>query len=168
MRIMSQTGSDPVTAVKNADGDLVLDYTARVGAHPYARYSDGEWDVISLTHVPTPTYGSDAPDTDHGIDTTVHTVVMEPDDVSEQELREMAQHSRYPDDDTADDAWPGVDVIAYDESPFPHRDDIPARDDIVRMTDCPQCGGTFRQYLPDPFDTCPHCGATINPTTSDQ
>ena len=166
------TERGPIERVKESDGDLVLDYNSRVGARPYARYVDSEWELMSLTYVPTPNYGMDDPDADHGIDTKVHTVDLEPDpdEWSEDELREIAKQPRYPDDDV--EGWPGVQVLPVEESPFEHRDEIPARDDIVRETECGACGDEFRQYLPDPFEECPHCGSrlerTLQPDTDRQ
>jgi len=155
------TTTDPIQRVKESDGDLVLDYDSRVGARPYARFVDGEWDLMSLTNVPTPAYGEDDPDAEHGINTRVHTVDQEPDpeDWSEAELREIAKQPRYPDDNP--EGWPGVEVIAYEDSPFPHRKDIPARDEIVEKVECQACGEEFRQYLPEPFEKCPHCGERL-------
>jgi len=152
------TEQDPIERVKSSDGDLVLDYDSRVGARPYARYADGEWELMSLTHVPTPEYGEDDPDTDHGINTRVHTVDLEPDpdEWDESELREIAKQRRYPDGDV--EGWPGVQVIPYEESPFPDRDQIPARDEIVRERGCSECGNMYREYIPDPQPECPYCG----------
>lgn len=150
---MSQT-QDPIERVKNSGGELVLDFPSRVGARPFARFVDGEWDCMSLSHVPTRDYG-EPDDSEIGHKTTVHTVDLEPESVTEEELREMAQHPRYPDDDAPE--WAGVEVIDYDESPFPDREQIPSRDEIVREIDCPECGEEFRQYIPDPFEECPHC-----------
>jgi len=155
---MTQT-QDPIVRVKESNGELVLDYNSRVGARPFARFVDGEWDCMSLSHVPTRYYGEPDPDNPTGHNTTVHTVDLEPESVTEEELREMAKHPRYPDDDAPE--WAGVEVIAYDESPFPDRGEIPSRDEIVRTIDCPECGEEFRQYLPDPFEECPHCGAYL-------
>jgi len=150
--------SDPITRVKESDGDLVLDYYSRVGARPYARFVNDEWDVMSLSHVPTPAYG-DPDDSETGHNTEVHTVDLAPDSISETELREMAKHPRYPNDGAPE--WAGVSVIRYDDSPFAHRDEIPLRDEIVREVTCDECGDEFRQYLPDPFAECPFCGAEL-------
>jgi hypothetical protein len=152
---------DPIERVKAADGDLVLDYNSRIGARPYARFVDGQWDLMSLSYVPTPGYGANDPDAEYGIDTTVHMVDLEPDpdDWDEDELREIAKQRRYPDDEV--EGWPGVEVIPYDESPFAHRDEIPARDEIVKEVECNECGMEFRQYIPDPFEECPSCGAEL-------
>jgi hypothetical protein len=149
---------DPIQRVKDANGDLVLDYNSRIGARPYARYVGGEWELMSLTAVPTPEYGQDDPDAEHGIDTRVHTVDLEPDpdDYSEAELRELATQRRYPDDEV--EGYPGVEVIPVEDSPFPDRETIPTKDEIVQRVDCPACGEEYRQYLPKPRD-CPHCGA---------
>lgn len=158
----SDTGDeDPIARVKDSNGNLVLDYNSRVGARPYARYVDGEWQLMSLTYVPTPNYGEDDPDANHGINTEVHTVNLEPDpdDWSEDELREIAKQPRYPDDGV--EGWPGVQVVPFEESPFEHRNEIPAREDIVREVECDECGEEFRQYVPDPFEECPHCGTEL-------
>jgi len=158
---VDDTDCDPITQVKDSDGELVLDYDSRIGARPYARYVTGDWQLMSLSHVPTPNYGMDDPDTEHGIDTTVHTVALEPDpnDWAEDELRHMAKQPRHPDGDV--DGWPGVQVIPVEDSPFTDRDKIPAREDIVTEIGCNSCGNMFRQYLPDPFETCPHCDTEL-------
>lgn len=159
---MAEQHDDPIERVKASDGDLVLDYDTRIGARPYARYADGDWQLMSLTYVPTPSYGDDDPDADHGHNTQVHTVDLEPDptDYSEDELREMAKFSRGSDDET--DGWPWVSVVPVEESPFDRRDDIPALEDIVRERQCRECGEEYRQYVPDPFGECPHCGAELD------
>jgi hypothetical protein len=150
--------TDPIERVKAADGDLVLDFNSRIGARPYARYVDGAWELMSLTYVPTPDYGQDRPD--GGVNTEVHTVDLEPDadDWTEPELREIAKQPR-PGDDP--DGWPGVDVIAYEESPFARREEIPAKDEIVTTVECPHCGEYVRQYLPDPLEECSICDRSI-------
>lgn len=153
---------DPIERVKQSEGDLVLDFSSRIGARPYARYVDGEWDVMSLSGVPTPQYGEPEPDSDHPVphNTEVHTVDLEPDPIPEDELREMARHPRGPDDDAEE--WAGVEVIDVEESPFPDRDEIPTRDEIVWEADCDGCGEQVRVYRPDPqHDECPHCGAEL-------
>lgn len=149
---------DPIERVKASNGDLVLDFHTRIGARPYARYVDGEWDLMSLSHVPTPDYGEPNPNGDHPVphNTEVHVVDLEPDPIPEDEMRKMARYPRDPSDDVGE--WAGVQVIPYEGSPFEHRDEIPARDEIVREMDCPECGKEFRQYLPELRD-CPHCGA---------
>ena len=159
--------ADPIQRVKESNGDLVLDYNSRIGARPYARYVDGEWDLMSLTYVPTPRYGQDDPGAEQDMDTTVHTVDLEPDtdDWTEDELREVAKQRRYPDDDVT--GWPGVEVVPVEDSPFSHREDIPAYSDIVRERECGSCGSEFRQYLPDPFEECPHCECPVD-TGTDQ
>lgn len=149
---------DPIERVKQSDGDLVLDYHARIGARPYARYVDGEWDIMSLSYVPTPAYGMSTPDEEIPYDTRVHTVDLEPDDIPETALREMARQPLRSDDDGT---WLGVEVITYEESPFPDRNKIPAKEDIVQTQQCPDCDEEFRQYCPDPFTECPHCGVGV-------
>lgn len=155
--------SDPIQQVKESKGELVLDFNSRVGARPFARYVDGEWDLMSLSHVPTPDYGEPEPDSDHPVshNTTVHTVDLEPDaaDFTESDLREIAKQKRYPQDDV--EGWPGVEVIPVEESPFPDREKIPAKDDIIREYECPHCGEQVRQYLPDPFTECNYCGEEL-------
>lgn len=153
---------DPIERVKKSAGELVLYYNSRIGARPYVRYVDGEWDMMSLTHVPTPDYGLDDPDAEHGVNIRVHTVDLEPDpsDFTEEELYEHAKQRRYPDDEV--DGWPGVQVISVENSPFPDRDEIPAREDIIHESNCPSCGNEVRQYLPDPFEECPHCGSHLD------
>lgn len=151
--------TDPIQKVKDNNGELVLDYDSRFGARPYARYVDGEWDIMSLSYVPTRQYGQDDPNTDHGVNTTVHTVDLEPENISESKLRDMAKHPRDP---TADpDKYLGVSVIPVEESPFPHRDEIPAKEEIVSEETCNHCGESFRQYHPGPFTECPHCQEPI-------
>ena len=155
----SEQIGDPIRRVKQSNGELVLDYDSRVGARPYARYVDGEWDLMSLSYVPTPKYG-EPDDSETGHNTKVHTVDLEPDPIPESELREMAQYPRHPMDDAPE--WAGVKVIAYEDSPFPNRDQIPSRGDIVREQTCDTCGSEFRQYIPDPFDFCPECGESVD------
>lgn len=153
---------DPIERVKNANGELVLDYDSRIGARPYARYVNGEWDLMSLTYVPTPEYGKADPDADHGINTRVHTVNLEPDpeEWDESDLREMAKQPRHQDDVVK--GWPGVSVISFEDSPFPDREEIPARDDIVRDRGCTDCGKLYREYIPEPQSECPYCGAKVD------
>lgn len=135
---------ESVERVKQSDGDLVLDFHSRIGARPYARYVDGDWDMMSLGHVPTPDYGQD--------NREVHLVDLKPDDVTGEGIRDMAD---------GDGPGSAVQVVPFAESPFPDRDEIPARDDIVEDRFCPGCGGGFWLYLPDPQDDCPQCGAEL-------
>lgn len=167
----SESGTDthhnPVDRVKESNGDLVLDFTSRVGARPYARYVDGEWELMSLTYIPTPKYGEEDETKEHGFNTTVHTVDLEPnvEDHTEGELREMAEQPRYPDDSVS--GFPGVEVIPFEESPFEHRDEIPAKQDIVRQQTCDECGEGYKLYVPEPQSQCPHCDATLEQSLED-
>lgn len=154
---------DPFERVKDSDGELVLDFHARVGARPYARYVDGEWNLMSLTYVPTPDYGEPEPEGDHPVphNTKVHTVDLEPDPTPESEMREMAQYPRYPEDDPKE--WAGVEVIEFEESPFADREEIPSRDEIVWDRECEACGEEVRDYRPDPqHEECPECGSELS------
>ena len=157
---MSETEQYPFERVKASDGDLVLDFPARVGARPYARYVDGEWELMSLTHVPTPSYG-EPDDSDVGHDTRVHVVDLEPDpdEWSEDDLRDMAEDPRYPHEGGGE--FVGVEVVSVDETPFDHREDIPSKDEIVRVRECPACSEEYREYVPDPQSECPHCGTRV-------
>jgi len=155
----SNDDRDPFERVKASGCELALYFDGRVGASPFARYVDGEWDLISLTYIPTPEYGRDDPDAEHGVNTEVHTVDLEPEPRPESELREIARQPRHINDDA--DSYAGVTVVSLQEAPFPDRDEIPAKEDIVRQIECPHCETRFRQYLPEPFEQCPHCDGTI-------
>lgn len=156
--------SDPIEKVKESNGDLVLDFDSRVGARPFARYVNGDWELMSLTYIPTPSYGQDDPEAEHGINTRVHTVDLEPDmeNNSEEELREMAKQGLYAQDDG--DEFLGVNVIPFKESPFSERDEIPTKNEIVQERKCENCEATYRLYIPDPQSQCPHCGSDISPS----
>jgi len=129
-----------VDTVKQSNGSEVLHLSSRIGAAPFFRYVDGEWEALSLMHIPSRDYSAES--------RTVHLVRAHP-DVTEEWLRECIERT--------DDPPEPVEILGYDETPFADTDEIPHRDEIVEERECPSCGEEYREYLPDPFGECGDC-----------
>lgn len=100
--------SGPVDVVKDADGEIVLHLNTRVGAAPFFRYVDGEWEAISLMYRPTKRYGAETNE--------VGVVKAEP-EIEERQLRTWVEDNQEP-----------FDLLDHDESPFADRDEYPWAD----------------------------------------
>lgn len=140
-----------VDEVKSSNGELVLDFYGRVGARPYARYHDGEWDVISLSYVPEKNYGEDG-------QREIRVVDLEPEGIDEEKIREMVEP--YKIKEGRDPVQP-VDVIPVEESPFAPDRDIPAKDEVITTRECDNCLEEFRDFIDDPYDVCPVCDSPL-------
>jgi predicted Zn-ribbon and HTH transcriptional regulator len=135
-----------IERVKAANGQLVLDFHSRIGARPYVRYKDGEWECISLTYVPEPDYGQH--------ERKVRTAKMTP-EITEEDMREWLEPE---DPDRKPEACR---IIDEEDSVFWKRAQYPHVDELIFEPECGECGHEWREHRDDRADECPECGAEV-------